>query len=105
MGEPRPLPDFDPAEVAFNAEAVRSYFFRTGLDVFEQMRTDGITKPEVAVMTGALEFAAQLWMWVAMRSGVTKQKARQTAEKEFRTFLIRHATSKDTPAPEEGKPS
>ena len=96
-----PMPDFDAKEVAFNVEAARSYLFTAGLHVFEGMSEQGIAHAPAAVMTGALEFAAQMWMWTAMRQGVPVQKARQTAEREFRTFLIKHSKTKPQGEPEE----
>jgi hypothetical protein len=86
-----PLPNFDAREVAFNAEAVRSYLFSAGQHVLEGMTEQKVNNGAAAVLTGSVEFAAQLWMQVALQSGVPVKKARETAEKEFRGFLRKHS--------------
>ena len=85
-----PLPGFDPQEVAFNCEAVRGYLFSAAEHVLEGMQDQKVEHAGAAVMTGGLEFAAQLWMQAALQAGVSPMKARQTAEKEFRGFLLKH---------------
>lgn len=107
MKRQQPLPNFDRDAVAFNVDAVRSFLFTAAQHAFEGMHNDGIAHAPVAVMTGALEMAAQMWMWTAIQQGVPIQKARQTAEREFRTFLIKHSKTKPVEQGEgaERKPS
>lgn len=89
------LPDFDAHEVAFNVEAVRGYLFSAAEHVLESMTEQQVAHAAPAVMTAGLEFAAQLWMQVALQTGVPRAKARQTAEKQFRTFLTKHGRPKE----------
>lgn len=98
MTKREPLPDFDAREVAFNAEAVRGYLFSAGAHVLEGMQEQKVDHAPAAVLTGALEFAAQLWMEVSLQSGVPPKKARETAEGEFRKFLRKHAQLKQQEA-------
>jgi hypothetical protein len=98
--KPEPLPDFNRDEVAFNVEAVRAYLFTSAMHIFEGMSQQEVAHTPVAVMTGAVEFAAQLWMWTAMKQGVPVWKARKIARKEFNTYLERHTKTK----PEAGEP-
>jgi hypothetical protein len=81
--------------MAFNAEAARAGLFSSALDIADTMREAQVVNGEAAVVTGALEMAAQLWMQVMMQAGHPKMKARQAAEKQFRTFLIKHGEPRE----------
>jgi hypothetical protein len=73
-----PLPDFDKAEQAFNVETLHGFF---------AANEQGVKYAEAAMITAAISFAAKTWMETALASGVPAQKARETAEREFRTYL------------------
>lgn len=104
----QPLPNFDAKEVAFNVEAVRAYLNTAVLHVMEGMKEQGVEHAEAAILTACLEMGAQVWMQTALGNKVPIQKARQTAEAEFRAFLIKWSRSEAmqrSVAANEGKPS
>jgi hypothetical protein len=81
--------------MAFNSDAARAGLFSAALDIADTMKENDVPHGEAAVVTGALEMAAQLWMQVMLQAGHTRMKARQAAEKQFRTFLIKHSEPRE----------
>jgi hypothetical protein len=82
-----PLPDFDKREQAFNVEAIHGFFAANAAEVLLELQSQKVKYAEAALMTAAISFAAKTWMETALTLGVPYQKARETAEREFRTFL------------------
>jgi hypothetical protein len=82
-----PLPDFDKAEQAFNVETLHGFFAANAAEALLGMHEQGVKYAEAAMITAAISFAAKTWMETALASGVPAQKARETAEREFRTYL------------------
>lgn len=87
------------AHLAKHTEFARSAFFSVGGDILETMRAGRVDEAEAIVMTGALEMAVQLWLQVALRSGVPPQKARKTLETEARRFWQKHLKIENEPLP------
>ena len=77
--------------MAFNSEAVRSGLFAAAIDIANIMKKNDIPHGEAALITGAIEMAAQLWMQVMLKAGNTRQAARQQLEKQVRTFALKHS--------------
>jgi hypothetical protein len=77
--------------MAFNAEAARAGLFASAMDIAEMMKKNDIPHGEAALVTGAVEFAVQLWMQVMLKAGNTRQAARQQLEKEVRVFARKHS--------------
>lgn len=88
-----PLPDFDKHEQAFNVEAIHGFFAANAAEVLQGLHDQGVKYAEAALITAALSFAAKTWMETALATGVPPQKARETAEKEFRHYLRKHAAA------------
>lgn len=88
-----PLPNFDAKEVAFNVEAVRAYLNTAVLHVMEGMKEQNVDHAESAILTACLELGAQVWMQTSLGANVPVQRARETAEKEFRSFLFKWSRS------------
>jgi hypothetical protein len=76
--------------MAFNAEAARAGIFAAMLDIHETMNKQGVPQAAAAVMTGAIEAAAQLWVQVSMESGIPVAKSRRTFLGECQTFFSKH---------------
>lgn len=76
---------------AFNAEAARSGLFAAALDMAEAMKDSGIPNAEAALLTGAVEFVAQLWQQVGLAAGIPRATTRKLIEKELRFYLNKHA--------------
>jgi len=76
--------------MAFNAEAARAGMFAAALDMLDTMREQGIPQAEAAVMTGAVEMAAQLWQQVSHEAKIPVQKARRTFLSEAQHFFSKH---------------
>ena len=85
--KPVPLPDFDKTEQAFNVETIHGFFANNAAEVLNGLHEQGVKYAEAALMTAAISFAAKTWMETALTQGVPPQKARETAEKEFRHYL------------------
>lgn len=94
-----PLPNFNPGEVAFNVEAVRSFLHSAALDALTGMQEQGVAHGESAVITAALEFAIQIWVQVSIRAGVPPKKARETMEREVKVFWRKHLDAELGKAP------
>ena len=76
--------------MAFNTEAARSGLFAAALDIADTMRSHGVPNGEACLMTGALEFAVQLWFQVSAQAGVMPNRARDTLMKEVWDFWDKH---------------
>lgn len=77
--------------MAFNAEAARAGLFAAAIDIADTMQKNNIPHGEAALVTGAMEMAAQLWMQTMLGAGQTRMASRKAAEKQFRTFLNKHS--------------
>lgn len=92
---PPPLPiDKEEADwrrsMAFNAEAARAGLFAAALDILDTMKKQNIPQAEAAVMTGAVEMAAQLWQQVSHQANIPVAKARRTFLGECQAFFSKH---------------
>lgn len=100
-------PQVSPAEaerayrqsMAFNTEAARAGLFAAAMDMAETMKNAGIPDGEAALLTGAVEMAAQLWMQVMLQAGQTPMAARKALEKQIRTFAIKHSRQREEARP------
>lgn len=79
------------ASMSFNAEAARSGLFAAAIDIMDTMKKNDIPNGEAALLTGAVEMAAQLWMRTMLSAGKTRLEARKSLEKQVRTFAIKHS--------------
>jgi hypothetical protein len=87
------LPNFDKHEQAFNVDALHGFFCANAAEALIGLHEQGVQYAEAAMLTAAVSFAAKTWMETALASGVPPQKARETAEKEFRHYLRKFAAS------------
>jgi hypothetical protein len=99
MKSKTPIPNFDPREVAFNVEALRGYFHSAALEALTGLQEQGVAHGETACITAAVEFAVQIWAQVSIRCGVPPKKARETLEREIRTFWRKHLDAELGQAP------
>lgn len=76
--------------MAFNVEAVRSGLFASAIDIAETMKEQNVPHADAIITTAAIEFAAQLWVQVMIRSGQTPKAAREALEKQVRFFFLKH---------------
>jgi hypothetical protein len=77
--------------MAFNAEAARAGLFSAAADMAKTMKEGDVLNGEAALLTGAVEMAAQLWMHTMIQAGHSPMKARKAFEKQARTFAIKHS--------------
>lgn len=73
--------------LAFNTEAARAGFMAAGLDMMKVMRKNGVVEGEAAILTGAVEFAVQLWEQTMEAAGHPPQIRRAALEKQVRFFI------------------
>lgn len=83
--------------MAFNAEAARSGLFAAAIDIAEAMKKSEIPHAEAALLTGAVEFVAQLWHEVGIKAGKSPAQVRKMLEKQVRTFFIKHTKASYAP--------
>ena len=79
------------AAMIFHSEAVRAGLFAAASDTLDTMLEGGVPNPEAALLTGAIEFAAQLWMQVSLQMGVPRQKAKRTFLNTAELYAAKHA--------------
>lgn len=79
-----------PQSMAFAAEATRGYLFAKLAEVTEEMKEQGIKQPEAALITGALEFAVQLWVQVGHGAGATRTNIKRNLELQTMQFFTKH---------------
>lgn len=76
--------------MAFNAEAARAGLFAAALDIAGEMRKGGVPHADAAILTGAVEFSAQLWQQVGEKAGIASSQIRQNFLKEAKFFYGKH---------------
>lgn len=76
--------------MAFNTEAARSGLFAAAIDIAEEMKKAGIPHGEACLVTGAVEFAAQLWFQVMHRAGQPPKKSRAKLRQQIGEFFDKH---------------
>ena len=86
--------------LAFNAEAARSGLFAAAQDIAKTMRENGVPHGEAALLTGAIEMAAQLYTQVMLAAGHTPRAIRTELHKQVRFFHRKHLKAEREGAPE-----
>lgn len=76
--------------MAMNTEAARAGLFAAAADMLEMMRDAGVEHGEAAVVTGAVEFAVQLWDKTMLGAGNTPKASREALETQVKFFLNKH---------------
>lgn len=76
--------------LAFNTEAVRSGLFAAALDIGDVMKEAGVAEGEAALITGAVEFAVQLWDQVMQSAGNTPKASREAFNRQAQYFFTKH---------------
>ena len=91
---PSSLPVIRQKEMDFHAESVRAGLFACALDIMGTMKEAAVPDAEAALITGATEFAVQLFMQVALQAGVTRQDSLRSLLKAARFYARKHGTIK-----------
>lgn len=89
----RELPPIDsttPQALAFNTEAVRGYLFTAAVEIARGLKEGEVEHGEAALITGAVEMAAQLFAQVMHQAGKTPRESRMALEKIMRQFHRKH---------------
>jgi hypothetical protein len=76
--------------MAFNTEAARSGLFAAAIDIAETMKKAGVPHGEACLVTGAVEFATQLWFQTMHRAGQPTKRSRAQLVKQVRDFFDKH---------------
>lgn len=87
--------------LAFNTEAARSGLFAAAIDIADIMRENDVPEGEAALITGAVEFAVQLWDRTMIAAGQTPKASREAFEKQAKFFFKKHRQAPDEPATEQ----
>lgn len=83
--------------MAFNAEAARSGLFAAAIDIADTMKKSGVPHGEAALLTGAVEMAAQLWFEVMHRAGQPPKFSRARFIKQAKEFFDKHEKASRAP--------
>lgn len=76
--------------MAFNTEACRSGLFAAAIDMADTLKKAGVAHGEACLVTGAVEFAAQLWFEVMSKAGQPPKRSRAKLVGQIRTFFDKH---------------
>jgi hypothetical protein len=76
--------------MAFNTEAARSGLFAAAIDIAQEMKKAGVPHGDACLVTGAVEFAAQLWFQMMHRAGQQPKKSKAKLVAEIKTFFDKH---------------
>tara|TARA_R110000824_G_scaffold401790_1_gene616414 strand:- start:2985 stop:3311 length:327 start_codon:yes stop_codon:yes gene_type:complete len=76
--------------LAVNTEAARAGLFAAAADMLTMMKEAGVEHGEAAVVTGAVEFAVQLWDKTMLGAGNTPKASREALEAQIKFFLNKH---------------
>lgn len=76
--------------LAFNTEAVRAGLFASAQDISEMLHQNGVPHADAALVTGAVEFAAQLWTQMMFKAGHTPRSIRTKLHEQVRYFHRKH---------------
>lgn len=76
--------------LAFNTEAVRSGLFAAAMDIGEVMKEAGVAEGEASLITGAVEFAVQLWDQTMLAAGNTPKASREAFNRQAQYFFTKH---------------
>jgi hypothetical protein len=73
----------------FHTEACRAAMMNAALDIAQTMKENGVSEGEACLVTGAVQFAVELWDKLMRRAGNTPLDSRRELERQVKMALSR----------------
>lgn len=75
--------------LSFHTETCRAAMMAAALDIANTMRENNVPEGEACLVTGAVQFAVQLWDTIMRRAGNTPLESRRELERQVKMALSR----------------